>query len=119
MTKTELKSILINHINNLGNLSDELQDIKIKEDLYKNLFVLLVDGDYTEMYENISICFILISSIFESNLAKEINDKLFDIIYKLQQIQTICGEDAFDEKEFQKFSYIKKLFKTKLSKNGI
>lgn len=101
MTKTELKSILTNHINNLGNLSDELQDIKIKEDLYKNLFVLLVDGDYTEMYENISICFILISSIFESNLAKEINDKLFDIIYKLQQIQTICGEDAFDEKEFQ------------------
>ena len=41
MTKTELKSILINHINNLGNLTEELKDIKIKEDLYKNLFDLL------------------------------------------------------------------------------
>lgn len=101
MTKTELKSILINHINNLGNLSEELKDIKIKEDLYKNLFDLLDNTNYTEIYENITIIFILISSIFESNLAKEINDKLFDIIYKLQQIQTICGEDAFDEKEFQ------------------
>ena len=101
MIKTELKVILTNHINNLESLKEESYDIEMEEVLYNHLFKTLNSSDYNKIYEHIDMSCLLISSLFESNLAKNINDKLFDIIYNLQQIENICGEDAIEEKEFQ------------------
>lgn len=101
MTKNELKTILSNHITNLENLKEELNDIDRNIELYVDLFNNLESYDYIEMYNNIDIIGLLISTLFEPNLSDKIADKLYNIVYKLQQIQTICGEDAFGEKEFE------------------
>lgn len=100
MTKNELKMILSNHIANLENMKEELNDIDRINELYVDLFNNLENNDYIEIYNNIDIIGLLISTLFEPNLSNKINDKLYNIVYQLQQIQTICDENAFEEKEF-------------------
>lgn len=100
MTKNELKMILSNHITNLENMKEELNDIDRINELYVDLFNNLENNDYIEIYNNIDIIGLLISTLFEPNLSNKINDKLYNIVYQLQQIQTICDENAFEEKEF-------------------
>lgn len=100
MTKNELKMILSNHIANLENMREELNDIDRINELYADLFNNLENNDYIEIYNNIDIIGLLISTLFEPNLSNKINDKLYNIVYQLQQIQTICAENAIEEKEF-------------------
>lgn len=83
MTKNELKMILSNHIINLENMKEELNDIDRNIELYVDLFNNLESYDYIEMYNNIDIIGLLISALFEPNLSDKIADKLYNIVYKL------------------------------------
>lgn len=128
MTKAEFKIILSNHINNLENLKEELNGLVNEEELYLNLLSLLEDGNYNKIYDNIDIISLIVSSLLDESIANKIIDRLFNVVYRLKEIENICGENAIEEKEYEinvkVFNSLKNFFnqeyrKLELRKNEI
>ena len=120
MTKANLKTILSNHINNLENLKEELNDLTNEEELYLNLLNLLDDENYNKIYDNIDIISLIIPILLDNTVANKITDKLFNIVYRLKEIENICGDDAKEEKEYEinvkSFASIKNFFEQQCRK---
>ena len=128
MTKAEFKTILSNHINNLENLKEELNGLVNEEELYLNLLSLLEGGNYNKIYDNIDIISLIVSSLLDESIANKIIDRLFNVVYRLKEIENICGENAIEEKEYEinvkVFNSLKNFFnqeyrKLELRKNEI
>ena len=55
--------------------------------------------NYNQVYEDINLASILINIIFGNE--NKIGNKLFDIVFRLKEIENICEETAIEEKEYQ------------------
>lgn len=101
MKKNELKKIIYDYVGNLEKMKQEIEDKKQEKDLYISLLNTLKSDSYNKVYENINLAFILINIIFDNEIAIKISNKLFDIVFRLKEIENICEDNAIEEKEYQ------------------
>lgn len=99
MKKSELKTIIYDYVGNLEKTKEELEDKKQEKDLYISLLDTLNKDNYNQVYEDINLASILINIIFGNE--NKISNKLFDIVFRLKEIENICEETAIEEKEYQ------------------
>ena len=99
MKKSELKTIIYDYVGNLEKTKEELEDKKQEKDLYISLLDTLNKDNYNQVYEDINLASILINIIFGNE--NKIGNKLFDIVFRLKEIENICEETAIEEKEYQ------------------